>query len=348
MKVFLILLSGLLLSSGLQLQAAPNKATKPSPELLAPFSTAATLKSNFTCYGGPFVSYDTWLAYVSRNPKFNAAAFEQRFPRKVIEQRQQQIDCRIFVYESDGLLVEGVMLQPRAVSPGKLPVVIYNRGGNAELGTWNYPAIQAFLMPLAEQNYIVIASQYRGAASLPTGVKPRPLADQFGGDDVNDIKNLLPIIDGMANADNQRLAMKGASRGGMMSYLAARDMPQLKALIVEAGVADLASQIPKRPDMEKNVYSRYMPNYATEKPRLLKARSVLHWLDELPPQLPILLVHGDKDWRVDVSQSQTLAKALAEKGHPHKLVIYPGADHGMQPNRAEADAETAAWLKQYL
>jgi dipeptidyl aminopeptidase/acylaminoacyl peptidase len=125
-------------------------------------------------------------------------------------------------------------------------------------------------------------------------------------------------------------------------------MPQLKALIVEAGVADLASQIPKRPDMEKNVYSHYIPNYATDKDAQLAARSVLQWLDKLPSQLPILLVHGDKDWRVDVTQSQTLANALAEKDHPHKLVVYPGADHGLYPNRAEADAETAAWLKQYL
>ena len=46
--------------------------------------------------------------------------------------------------------------------------------------------------------------------------------------------------------------------------------------------------------------------------------------------------------------SQMLAKALADKGHPHKLVVYPGADHDLNPNRAEADTETAAWLKQYL
>ena len=344
MKLFLTLLSGLLLAAFTQ--AEPAKA-KTGPELLPAFSTAPTLKSNFTCYGGAFASYDSWLAMLSKKPKFNAEAFTERFPKADIERRQQQIDCRIFVYESDGVMVEGVMLQPRATVPGKLPVVIYNRGGNAKGGLLNYGAIQAYLMPLAEQNYIVIASQYRGAAGFPSGVKPRPLADQFGGVDVNDVKNLLPIIDGMANADSQRLAMKGASRGGMMSYLAARDMPQLKALIVEAGVADLEKQLVQRPEME-NIYSKAMPNYATEKSAQLAARSVLHWLDKLPARLPILLVHGDKDVRVDIEQSQWLAKALTEKGHPHKLVVYPGADHGLYPNRAEADAETVAWLKKYL
>ncbi|MBU1309536.1 MAG: prolyl oligopeptidase family serine peptidase [Gammaproteobacteria bacterium] len=322
-------------------------AAKQSPDLLPAFSTAQTLKSNFSCYISHFASYDSWLTMLSKKPKFNTTAFAERFPKAVIEQRQQQIDCRIFVYESDGVLVEGVMLQPRSTGPGKLPVVIYNRGGNAKGGIWNYGAIHAYLMPLAEQNYIVIASQYRGASAFPTGIKARPLADQFGGIDVNDVKNLLPIVEGMANADNQRLAMKGFSRGGMMSYLAARDMPQLKALIVEAGVADLEKQLVQRPEME-NIYTKAMPNYAAEKTAQLSARSVLHWLDKLPPQLPILLVHGDKDVRVDIEQSQWLAKALSEKGHPHKLVIFPGADHGLDPNRVEADAETAAWLKLYL
>lgn len=349
MKRLTILLSSLVLLSHTQAIADATTKAKLSPELLPAFSSAESLKSNFSCYDGPFASYNSLLEMLSKNPKFNAAKFEKTFPRADFERRQQQIDCRIFVYESDGLPVEGIMLRPKSAisATEKLPVVIYNRGGNAKGGTWVFSNIQSFLMPLAEQGYMVIASQYRGAASLPTGVKPKPLMDQFGGDDVNDIKNLLPIINGMAEVDPNRIAMKGFSRGGMMSYLAARDMPQLKALIVEAGVTDIEAHLKVRPVME-NILSRFIPNYATEKSTQLQARSVLHWLDKLPPQLPILLVHGDKDVRVEVEQSQTLAKALAEKGHPHKLVIYPGADHGLYPNRAEADAETVAWLKKYL
>ncbi|HSG53024.1 MAG TPA: prolyl oligopeptidase family serine peptidase [Rheinheimera sp.] len=359
MKYYLILLSSLLISCTSHTEQKNTTTTAviqadqklpPGIEALPAFSSAAELKRNFTCYGGPFESYDTWLAYDSKHPKFNAADFATLYPKAIAERRQQELDCRIFVYESDGIEVEGVMIRPlkQSAEHGKLPVVIYNRGGNALGGTLNFRTLQRFLMPIAEQGYIVIASQYRGAAAFPAGVKRQPWLDQFGGNDVNDIKNLLPIIQGMPTADSERIAMKGASRGGMMSYLAARDMPQLKALIVEAGVANLASQIPKRPDMERNIYSRFIPNYATDKDAQLSARSVLHWLDKLPSHLPILLVHGDNDWRVDVTQSQNLASALAEKGHPHKLVIYSGADHGMQPNRAEADAETAAWLKQYL
>lgn len=346
MKPFIMLLSSLLLAA--TVQAEPAKA-KTGPQLLPAFSSASSLKENFSCYGGPFASYDSWLAMLSKNPKFNAEMFSQHLPRADVERRQQTLDCRVFVYESDGILVEGVMVRPKAINAdgNKLPVVIYNRGGNARGGTLVYGAVQHSLMPLAELGYIVIASQYRGAKGFPTKVKEQIQLDQFGGADVNDIKNLLPIINGMSDADSERIAMLGSSRGGMMSYLAARDMPQLKALIVKAGVADLAASLEVRQAME-NIYTRFIPNYATEKTAQLQARSVLHWLDKLPPKLPILLLHGDKDVRVEVAQSQTLANALAEKGHPHKLVVYPGADHGLNPNRAEAEAETAAWLKQYL
>lgn len=345
MKVFLMLLSSLLLAASAQ---AETVKAKTGPELLPAFSTASSLRQNFSCYIGPFASYDSWLAMMSKKPKFNAAMFGQRFSRTDIERRQQTLDCRVFAYESDGILVEGIMVRPRNVAAdAKLPVVIYNRGGNAKGGTLVYGAIQHSLMPLAELGYIVIASQYRGAKAFPTSATDEIRLDQFGGNDVNDIKNLLPIINGMTEADSERIAMKGFSRGGMMSYLAARNMPQLKALIVEAGVADLEASLAVRQTME-NIYTRFIPHYATEKTAQLKARSVLHWLDKLAPQLPILLLHGDKDARVEVAQSQELAKALAEKGRPHKLVIYPGADHDLYPNRAEANTETAAWLKQYL
>lgn len=345
MKPFLILLSSLLLATAVQ---AEQTKPKTGPELLPAFSTAASLKENFSCYIGSWRDYDSFKATLSKKPSFNAEYFEQLFPRADIERRQQNIDCRVFVYESNGIAVEGFMLRPKNVAADvKLPVVIYNRGGNALGGTLVYGSIQHSLMPIAELGYIVIASQYRGAKALPTSVTANMKLDQFGGDDVNDVKNLMPIINGMPDADNNRIAMKGFSRGGMMSYLAARDMPQLKALIVEAGVTDLEASLTVRKEME-NIYTRFIPNYATEKTAQLKARSVLHWLDKLPPQLPILLLHGDKDVRVEVAQSQNLAKALAEKGHPHKLMVYPGADHDLNPNRAEANAETAAWLKKYL
>mgnify|MGYP006296534701 FL=1 len=346
MKSLATLFTSLGLAFFTQAQAAESRI---GPEMLPPFSNAPTLLENFSCYFGPFASYDSWLAGFQDRPNFDVEGFRQRFPQHVIEQRQSSIDCRVFVYESDGLLVEGVMLRPRsdAAENRRLPVVVYNRGGNPRSGLLVYGHIHSKMMPLAELGYIVIASQYRGGRAWSNSVSAVAELDQFGGDDVHDVKNLMPIINGMPDADSGRIAMYGASRGGMMSYLAARDMPQLKALIVEAGVADLEASLTQRPEME-NVFVKLIPNYATEKSRQLRARSVLHWLDELPGGLPILLLHGDQDARAEVEQSLLLAKALAARDQPHRLVVYPGADHGLQPHRAAADAEIAAWLERHL
>jgi len=328
--------------------ASPSRS-QPVLELLPAFSDSAVLKRNFSCYIGPFASYDSWLEGFQRRSNFDHERFRERFPNDVIERRQATIDCRIFVYESDGILVEGVMLRPktRPDRNTKLPVVIYNRGGNALRGPLLYGSIHQSMMPLAELGYVVIASQYRGATVWPTGVERRPELDEFGGDEVNDVKNLLPVIDGMPDADSTRLAMVGSSRGGMMSYLAAPDIPNLRALVVRAGVVDLHAGLSKRPEMEE-IYRKFIPNYATEKSTQLEARSVLYRLDKLPPDLPVLLLHGEKDMRVDVSQSRRMAMALAAEGRPHKLVVYPIADHALHPNQAEADDQTAAWLTEYL
>lgn len=346
MKPILILLSAMLLSP--VLQAEPAK-TKKRPELLPAFSSASSLKENFSCYVGNFASYDSWLAMLSKKPKFNIAAFEKQFPREVVETRQQQIDCRIFAYESDGVIVEGVLLQPNVTleNQQKLPVVIYNRGGNARMSRINYGSIQFNLMPLAEKGYLVIASQYRGAAGWETSASSDLMLDQYGGTDVNDVVNLLPIIEGTPTADSQRIAMIGVSRGSLMSYQAAVRMPQLKALVIKSGWSDLEKALETRVGME-NIYNKFIPNYATNKNIELAKRSVLRWLDKLPQQLPVLLLHGDKDVRIDVSQARNMAAALQQKEQPHKYVEYSGADHDLNPNAAEADAETAAWLKQYL
>jgi dipeptidyl aminopeptidase/acylaminoacyl peptidase len=61
-----------------------------------------------------------------------------------------------------------------------------------------------------------------------------------------------------------------------------------------------------------------------------------------------LLLHGDKDWRVNVEQSIQLAAALKKESHPHKLVVYPGGNHGLTKHRQEVNQELITWFKKYL
>lgn len=102
-----------------------------------------------------------------------------------------------------------------------------------------------------------------------------------------------------------------------------------------------------RPKME-NVFKKRIPNYQTHKSSALKARSALHWIDELDPKLPILLIHGERDKRVGAFQSVNMANKLKELARPNRLIIYPDDNHNLKLNRVSAYREVVEWFKKYL
>ncbi|MEW6992595.1 alpha/beta hydrolase family protein [Colwelliaceae bacterium 6441] len=102
-----------------------------------------------------------------------------------------------------------------------------------------------------------------------------------------------------------------------------------------------------RPEMEK-VYKHRIPEYKSNKIAELEKRSVLKWVNDLSPNVPILLLHGTNDKRVSVNHSIDLAVALSSNNIPHKLVLYPEDDHGLMLNKKKADKELVSWFRKYL
>ena len=198
------------------------------------------------------------------------------------------------------------------------------------------------LFPIAEQGFVIIGSQYRGTFS-----KNKAVDDEFGGKDVDDVMALIKLIPSIAGADENRVGMLGASRGGMQTYLTLKQTDKVKAVAVIAGVSDLVIGVEERPVMAK-VHQKRIPNYAQNKQAELEKRSVLYWLDKIPQDVPILLLHGMSDERVSVEQSITLAEALEKADIPHNLVLYPGDNHGLVQNKAKATQEIVAWFNAYL
>ncbi|MEN3940826.1 alpha/beta hydrolase [Prosthecobacter sp. SYSU 5D2] len=85
-----------------------------------------------------------------------------------------------------------------------------------------------------------------------------------------------------------------------------------------------------------------------ENPALYKAFSVTTYLDKNDP--PFLILHGTADKTVDVSQSEILAKALAEKGIEHHLEIIPEAPHTfhLQPKQKDLRPLVLAFFDKHL
>jgi dipeptidyl aminopeptidase/acylaminoacyl peptidase len=59
-----------------------------------------------------------------------------------------------------------------------------------------------------------------------------------------------PLLNQVLAANPEHVAMMGHSRGGMQTWLAAKQWPELDALVIIAGVADVVAEQSSRPDME--------------------------------------------------------------------------------------------------
>ena len=297
-----------------------------------------------TCFSGPFSTYEYWMDYKNKKLSlFDEQRFAKWYPKERFDKIKNNIECIDFTYQVDGFTIAGFYLKPKQSIHKKLPVIIYNRGGNGNYGAAPFDTKVGKLAELAKQGFIVIGSQYRGSSlSILNNGK-----DEFGGADVRDVLALTQLLDEIPNTDSTRIGMYGWSRGGMQTYIAAQSLPNIKAIAVGAGVSNQELALKIRPKME-NVLIKRVPNFKENRAEELEKRSVIKWTDKLPKKAPILLLHGDKDWRVNVEQSIQLAAALKKENHPHKLVVYPGGNHSLKRESKKVNQEVATWFKKYL
>lgn len=238
------------------------------------------------------------------------------------------------VYDVDGLKVTGVMAVPKDIDPKGAPILIYNRGGSGELGKLNAVSIQHLIAPLVRAGYLVFASNYRGNDGGEG-------TDEFGGRDVQDVLELLDIARNHPEWDGKNAYMMGHSRGCMMTQLAIKHGAKLNAAATIAGVSDLWQSAEERPEME-SVHAERMPDFEHTREEAYEERSALRWVDRL--NVPLLLMHGTEDWRVDVSHSERLGEALQKAGKICKTVIYQGDDHSLTENYADAVNNIKNWF----
>jgi dipeptidyl aminopeptidase/acylaminoacyl peptidase len=251
----------------------------------------------------------------------------------------KSVELSRITYLSDGLKIKGYLAMPK--SGEKLPCVIFNRGGNRDFGSLRDGPAAGNIGRIASWGYVVVASQYRGGPGSEG-------QEEFGGADVNDVINLIPLLQNLPRADASRLGMYGWSRGGMMTYLALTRVTNIAAAMIGGGPTDQVESSDRRKDMETNVFAQLIPGYTTNKQAALRARSALFWPEKLNRNTPILLLHGTADWRVDPTDSLRMATVLLQQKHPFRLVMFEGGDHGLSEFRNERDELVKDWLDRYV
>ncbi len=213
------------------------------------------------------------------------------------------------MYLSDGYMVEGYIAAPKdyleQVEP--YPVLIYNRGGNADYGAVNSNFTSAIAISLKA---IVFASQYRETHE-GTG------KDEFGGDDVHDVIKLIDFADRCTFVDKEHIIMWGESRGSIMTYEIIRIDDRVRAAIVTGSVPDLVATYNQRNQQMKNMLQYRVGGTPEEVPEEYTKRSAIQWAEEI--NTPLLIFHTVDDIRAPVEDVDKFVSLLNSLG---KDVIY--------------------------
>jgi dipeptidyl aminopeptidase/acylaminoacyl peptidase len=262
---------------------------------------------------------------------------------KIIQQKQikneseysDKVNCYQIQYKSDDLDVVGFVLIPQSAG-SKFPVLIFNRGGNRETAKISRLNALKYLFYLSSEGYVVLASQYRGSDGGQGN-------DEFGGEDVNDVLNLIPLAKSLPFADSNKIVMLGFFRGGMMTYLAIKEGAPIKAAAVVGGVSDLIQWEIDRPAVGEKILKPFIKPASVEN---YKKRSAFYWPEKI--NVPVLIIHGERDLNVSPNQAENFAIKLEKAGKIHKLAIFQRDDQWVSIHRKERNHLIFDWFRKYL
>lgn len=235
-----------------------------------------------------------------------------------------------FTYISDSNEVKGYISIPLSCIKSEKPAkcILYNRGGNFRIGLLEDEDTAKICQ---QTSRIVIASQYRGCDG-GTG------HDEFGGADVDDVIKLIDLSETLSFIDMTDYCTMGVSRGGMMSYIAARRDNRIKKIIAVSAVSDLTKAYYDREDMKKILTNCIgtTPEVSSEE---YEKRSAICWSNEIT--VPTLIIHSKNDRQVSYTQSEDLYNALKQNGINCKFISYDDDIHGF--HKGDKD-EITKWL----
>jgi dipeptidyl aminopeptidase/acylaminoacyl peptidase len=244
-------------------------------------------------------------------------------------------------YLSDGLKVKGYVARPSA--PGVYPTVIWNRGGYRDRGALDDLTAFLILASTAVWGYVVLATQYRGNRGGEG-------EEDWAGCDLRDAQNMLKVAEQYPECDMERIALEGASRGGMTTYRMLMKDDRFRCAIVHAGIADLPELCSANREFCEDMNRKYADVGAERKMAAMKELSAVYVADRLPKSVPLLLLHGTADTVIPIEQSRRLVAELGRHTIPHEYHEIEGGTHVALKDGSyrEIDGFRKEWLERYL
>ncbi len=244
-----------------------------------------------------------------------------------------------------GTKVQSWIFKPtKMVEGAKYPFVYLVHGGpqGAWMDSWSYRWCPALW---AAQGYIVMAPNPRGSSGF--GQKfMEEISRDWGGKAYVDLMKGLDYAEKLPYVDKEYKAAAGASFGGyMMHWFAAKTGKRFKTIITHSGIYNSVSMYGTTEELWFDEWEHGTPwedakEYAKFSPHTYAKNF----------STPMLIIHGEKDYRVPVQQAMEAFSMLQRRGIPSKFLYFPDENHWiLKPANSKLWHETVfEWLKEHL
>lgn len=242
-----------------------------------------------------------------------------------------QIDApsleKVMVPTTDGKeMTTWVVLPPNFDPAKKYPAILYCQGGPQQAVSqfWSY---RWNLMLMASNGYIVIAPNRRGLPGFGTEWNAQ-ISGDYPGQNMQDYLSAVDYMKQRPYVDGDHIGAVGASYGGFSVYmLAGIHENRFAALIAHAGIFNTEAQYLETEEM-------WFANWDLggafwEKDNAVAQRTFANSPHKFVDRwnTPILVTHGEYDYRILSSQGEMAFNAARLRGVPAEMVIFPDENH---------------------
>ncbi len=246
-----------------------------------------------------------------------------------------------------GRILTWVIYPPGFDAEQRYPALLYAQGGPQSTVSqffsyrWNFQL-------MAANGYVVVAPNRRGVPSFGQ-VWKEEISRDWGGQAMRD---LLSAIDEVAEepfVDGDRLGAVGASFGGYTAFwLAGHHEGRFQTFVSHAGVFNLESMFGATEELFFPEFDLGGPYWESPRPESYDLFSphkfVQNW------DTPMLIIAGQLDFRVPVTESMQAFTALRAQGIDGRFLYYPEEGHWIlsPQNGVLWHREFYGWLDRYL
>jgi dipeptidyl aminopeptidase/acylaminoacyl peptidase len=231
-----------------------------------------------------------------------------------------------WVRASDGAHIHNwVILPPNFDASKKHPSLVFCQGGpQGQVGQafsyrWNFHL-------MAAKGYVVLGVNRRGLPGFGQAWNDQ-ISGDWGGQAMQDILAATDALLTEPYVDSKRVGAVGASFGGYTVYwLMGNAQDRFQAMIAHCGVFNLES-------MSGSTEELFFTNFDLGGP-YWKSNELQEKYDAFSPhrfvgnwRTPLLVIHGEKDFRVPVTQGMEAFTAAQVQGVPSRFLYFPGEGH---------------------